>query len=42
MENDTLSGETTLSKEFYLPSEKVVILLGKNLLPLKADSFLLK
>ena len=31
-----------LSKLFYLPSEKVSTLKGKNLLPLGANSFLLE
>ena len=39
---DTLSREKTLSKQFYLPSEKGSTLKGKNLLPLGANSFLLE
>ena len=39
---DTLSREITLSKLFWLLSEKGFTLKGKNLLPLGANSFLLK
>ena len=40
---DTVSGETTLLKVFWLPSEKGSTLKGKNLLPVfGANSFLLE
>ena len=39
---DTLSREKTLSALFCLPPEKGSNLKGKNLLPLGANSFLLK
>ena len=39
---DTLSWETTLSKFFWLPSEKGSTLKGKSLLPMGANSFLLE
>ena len=39
---DTLSWETTLSKFFWLPSEKGSTPKGKNLLPMGANSFLLE
>ena len=39
---DTLSGKTTLSRWFCLPSEKGSTLKGKNLLPMGANSFLLE
>ena len=38
---DTVSGETTWSKLFCLPSEKWSTLKEKNLLPLGANSYLL-
>ena len=39
---DTLSREETLSALFCLPPEKGSSLKGKNLLPMGANSFLLK
>ena len=39
---DTLSGKSTLSKLFYLPSEKGFTLKGKNLFPAAANSFLFR
>ena len=39
---DTLSGEVSLSKLFYLPSEKESTLKEKNLFSLVTNSFLLE
>ena len=39
---DTLSRETALSELLLLPSKKGSTLIGKNLLPVGANSFLLK
>ena len=39
---DTLAGEAILSQNIFLPSEKRFTLKRKNLLPLRANSFLLE